>query len=353
MNAKIYQHLLIGTLLGSSTIACHVKPAYAPRSEIQAQEYQQFPQQSLRFPSNKLFLWPEQTSMPLIARVMQISARMEALESSLAPLNERHALIREQAQQIQDQVNEKRGLLTSKTRQLNRANVALQNKNILIEQKRAEINDETTREVRNELRIQELQSELAQLQEELSTLQTQIQSYTAQITQLQQEIRSLSTDPRLGEEDQIANQIRENEDEGRRNTQEVISLVEWYHQQPTSISFEPKPDGTTKVFISGWTLDRNEGARDFSSEAGPGLQPTITNIRYSTQGGIYEFDVLVYHDMQQTQLKETYSFRLARVKYSSPQDKIYLSGKMKRTRIRNDGTLEVRQGVAKLVNSNN
>ena len=353
MNSKLYHTLLISSILGSSTLACHVKPAHAPRDEIKAQEYQTFPQESLRFPSNKLFLWPEQTSPSLIARVMEISSRMDTLEGSLAPLNERHAAMREQVQQIQNLIDEKRGLITSRTRQLNRANTNLQNKATLIEQKTTELNSETQKDVRDEVRIQEIRTQIETLQGEAATLQVQIQSLTTQISQLQQDLRTLSSDPRLSEESQIASQIRENEDEGRRNTQEVISLVDWYHQQPTSISFEPKPDGTLKVSISGWTLDRNEGARDFSSEATPGGQPSIRHIRYTPTGGVYEFDVFVYADSEQTKLKETYSFRLARVKYSNPQGKIYLSGKIKRVRTRGDGTLEVRQGVAKLVNSNN
>ncbi len=126
-------------------------------------------------------------------------------------------------------------------------------------------------------------------------------------------------------------------------------MVDWYDSPPTSFFFSVEKDGTVNAAsIDGWVLEKGSEALSFTSTPEPGEKPTIINAKYVELGGVFLFDVLVYGDVEQTQILEIYSF-----KYDSLDGRTYLAGKFTRTHFNLDGTVEVRDGFAKLIDRNN
>jgi hypothetical protein len=72
-------------------------------------------------------------------------------------------------------------------------------------------------------------------------------------------------------------------------------------------------------------------------------------VTYTEVGGVFEFDVFVYTDEEQKNLRETFHFRIGRIKYDYPDGRIFFGGDI--TRTSKDGT--IRRGQAKLVDRNN
>jgi len=184
-------------------------------------------------------------------------------------------------------------------------------------------------------------------------LQQDLAKLAADRSAAEAELAQLKRNPDLIERDRLSALRAADESLGQSNSAEIARLVDWYDSPPSSFFFSIRRDGSIAVSIDHWVLEKGAEALNFTSTPPAGQKPTIINTQYTELGGVYQFDVLVYLDPEQTQIMDTYSFRVARLKYDAADGRVYLSGKITRTRLNMDGTTEVRDGFAKLIDRNN
>src|SRR5262249_1933750 len=148
---------------------------------------------------------------------------------------------------------------------------------------------------------------------------------------LQKELADLRASLQPLQDEMKAVETRQNAitSQGRQLIEELMGLVRWYKNQPTSVVFQFQKDGTLQVMISGWDLGDGAGPRELSSQALPGKKPTISKASYEELGGVFTFDISIYQDEAQTALRETYSFRLGRTKYEVEDGRSFFGGELK------------------------
>jgi hypothetical protein len=192
------------------------------------------------------------------------------------------------------------------------------------------------------------------LSAEKKRLQTELQKKGSEWQAAEVAMRSLEAKlaPLAEELEQLEAHQAEIENSGREKVDAIMQVVEWYKDQPSSVSFRFTPEGRIEGSISNWNLDDDAGPRNFSTQVAEGEKPTLGKIVYEPLGGVFNFEAYVYADEAQTKLRETYAFRVARVNYDAPDGRQFFKGEMVRTRMV-AGKAEVRRGVAKLVDRNN
>lgn len=282
-------------------VGCGVNPPSAPRDGVKAVELRDFPAQDWRLVNNRLFLWKESMTPADVSQAQAISRTMDDLDTQAVPLNRRNL----ELEKLIDPLKEKGKELARESRRL-----------------KSEID----------------KLEVAGKTEEAKTLKVARAKVEGQIRENKAKLEPLETE--LGE---VEVKRMEIEMKGRERVEEIQKIVEWYKDQPTAVSFRFEPDGTISAGIAAWNLGDDDGPRNFTTDNG-----TIRNVAYEPRGGIFTMEAVVFTDATKAAVRETYTFRLARLKYDDPMGRTFFGGEM--TRVKNG---EIRRGLAKLVDRNN
>ena len=266
------------------------------------------PGESVRFANNKLFLWRADMTAEHVEKASRISERLDTLdERALAVQREITRLEAEHAPAIEERAQIERAIKT-----LARA----------IPKKQKEIDTEMAKPEadRDPEKLKKLRAELEVLQHDLA----QREARKSELNLLLKELDTL-----VVEQDTLAA-------EGQTAVGQIMEVVDWYKEQPTSVVLRREIDGNYFVSISGWRTQESGTAEDFSS-----LNGKILGIQYTELGGVLEFEA-------RSDTGESYFFKIARARYGELQDpygRIFMRGDIRR--VEKDGT--VRMGKAKLV----
>jgi hypothetical protein len=266
------------------------------------------PGESVRFTNNKLFLWRADMTAEHVEKASRISERLDTLdERALAVQRDVARLEAEQAPAIEERTQVERAIKT-----LGRS----------IPKKQKEIDTEMAKPEpdRDLEKLKKLQAELAALQGDLTKNDTR----KAELNLVLKDFDAL-----LVEQDALAA-------EGQAAVGQIMEVVDWYKEQPTSVVLRRERDGSYFVSISGWRTQESGSAEDFSTTNGK-----ILGIQYTELGGVLEFEA-------RSDSGESYFFKIARARYgelADPYGRIFMRGDIRR--VEKDGS--VRMGKAKLV----
>ncbi len=328
-----------------------VDTAVAPRDNVQPLALRTFPKQDWRLANNKFFVWRDDMTPEQVSRAVAISKEIDKLDGSALPLNRRHLELDSQLSLLKDELKALNSVLRPLKTQFDKVTklkaeaekaVAAAEKGLKLEKDKPVPTPET----------------VAQLEAELATQKANVATHTATLEALAPKKKKAEddvaakkavADPLQSEMDDLEARQLVIEEAGRKQVDEIMTVVEWYKDQPTSVTFQFQKDGTIAASITGWNMGDDLGPRSYTTNSGEGLKPTMGNVTYTELGGIFEFDVFVYTDEAQSNLRETFHFRIGRTKYDYPDGRVFFGGEITRTSA--DGT--IRRGQAKLVDRNN
>jgi len=383
---------LFSSLMTGAMMGCEPAPAVAPRTNLSFQTLKSFPKQDIDFYAAQLFLWPEGVTAKEISRVLALSDDMERLEQEISPASLRFSDLKERLAASEPEFVKQEQLLNGQKKDLNKSisnkRNALRKRSEELEAAKKSEEEEKKKENPDPELLKKLADTRIRLEGEVAVIEKEIPVLEEQRSALEKEILDVRNSPDHVELKDLESKIAVNFDLKNTDFQEVTKTVIWHDPAPKPVKLHFEKDGSISALIQGWNITRDdverikkeeeaeqkkdlpdldrlkkladrrqkledEGNRDFSTKSKPGKKPTILNVKYTELGGIFDFDVNVYEDDAQTQLRETYAFHIARTKYDSKDGKIYYTGTMIRTRVKPDGTTELRRGVAKLIDKNN
>lgn len=333
-------------VVGLALAGCGAPNAEAPRDNVQAVQLKTFPKANWRLINNRLFLWREDVTPEQISRAQAIGKEIDELDGQAMPLNRRHKVLEDQIAIVQKE-------LKPSTKSLQKVNPQLttSTKDLTAAQKDLEAAQKTLTEEKGKpapdvAAVQKLELQVAELNGRIAILQKQVDWFKAEKERLEKDISTvkLTLTPLQEEMEALETKKLEIELAGRARVDEIMKVTDWYKDQPTAVAFQFESNGTIHGSISGWNLSDGMGPRSFASKVGAGRKPTMGKIKYEDVGGIFEFEVYVYADDDQKVLRETYAFRVGRIKYEVADGRNFFGGEITRTK----GT-EVRKGYAKLV----
>jgi hypothetical protein len=264
--------------------------------------------ESIRFTNNKLFLWREDMSAEHVQNASRISDRLDALD--------------EKALQVQRELGRLEQEHSSELSERNQLERSIKTLSRSIQKKQKEIDTETSKPEtdRDPERLVKLQSELEELRRSLTQSETKKSALDLVLS---------SFDRLVAEQESLAR-------EGQHAVGQIMEVVDWYKEQPSSIVLRREQDGSYFVSIAGWRTEHAGSAEDYSSSNGK-----VKNIQYTELGGVLEFEA-------RSDRGESYFFKLARSRYGELQDpygRIFLRGDIRRV----DQRGSVRMGKAKLI----
>lgn len=280
---------ILAFALGATALlqGCRAEPARIQKDEVSAQELRYFPPENLRLTKNTFFLWKEEVTAEQVATALKISRQIESLdaradetgqsktdeEARLRPFQEEIAKIQPRLKEITE------AILANETR-------------IRAEQSKPESERDTALIRRLNEENHALSNERKLAEGRLAEIQDQSKPVQERIEQLEAELRQI-------------------EEQGIDAVMQLIEVVEYYPEQPSSVSFQFVHGRQISVEIRGWNLNDGRSASNFSTDDGTILGPT-----YREQGGIFSFTAVVYEGEEaRTGVREAYCFRLNRVKY--------------------------------------
>jgi hypothetical protein len=333
--------------------SCGVKEAGVGKNEIFAPKLSVFQNRNFRAVDNRIFLWPEQILPDQVSRAIEIGKVMDRVQSESIGIRTQLTQIRNRLKANEDQIdlaylksNSEKNELRTKLKDLRTIAANLKST-------REKKETEAQKPIPDLMLIQSLEDKQAEIEKIHKDLSGQIDQSKEKIKMIDLEISRLTDAPELSLEktkkDDIEQKLQLMTEIGEKSLREVQSLVYWFEPQPSEISMIFENDGSLSVTISGWAVNQDEGPRDFSTQSKHGQKPTIQNARFTPLGGIFEFDVLVYNDLDQTHLRETYSFRLALNPPDSENSAGYLVGDVTLSRYLPQGKKETQKGQAKLI----
>ncbi len=339
------------TLLALVIAGCGVDTAVAPRDNVQAVELRTFPKQDWRLANNKFFVWREDMNAGHVSQALAIGKEIDRLDGEALPLNRRHLELDSLISPLKDDIkaiNAQLRTVKSDTQKVEKvladldAQIKEAQDKLKTEKEKPTPSEDVVKALEGELSVQaakkvETEGKISDLKAKKTQLDTSLAEKKAELDPLSKELTALEASQLVIEE------------AGRKQVDDIMKVVEWYKDQPTSVSFQFQKDGTIAASISGWNMGDDLGARNYSTNFAEGRKPTIGNVTYQEVGAIFEFDVYVYTDEEQNNLRETFHFRIGRTKYDYPDGRIFFGGEITRTSA--DGT--IRRGVAKLVDRNN
>jgi hypothetical protein len=342
--------------LGVLGAGCEVQQAVAPQVHVQPERLKEFPPSSMKdgfqLRSNQLFLWPEGVTDTQVARVFQISDEMDQGARDRKTVDDQISRMKsdpviqkteEDLKAKKREKNTKNGTWSSAVNKLktNKTNLLRSEKSL------AEAKNNADQELIEKLQkdVDKYVKEIAELENKLPQLEADTKKCEDEVKQVEQSLSLLqknqvdqlaSLEQKLLSFDQLGNSL----------AADVMSLVDWYDVRDMVVNIKCKDDGTFRISIKNWVFHpvANGPGSDFSTEPEDGSAPTIQNVQYNPQGGIFDFDVLVGEGI--------FSFHIARNKYQDGPEKFSFVGDLKRKQRLADGSLEIRRGVAKLVDSN-
>ncbi|MEO5971074.1 MAG: hypothetical protein ABIQ95_14190 [Bdellovibrionia bacterium] len=347
------------SVLGLNT-GCDVKTAVAPRNDVQVTQSKSFPLRSsteepaaAHFVNNRLFLWKEDETPEQMSRVLAIDTWMDDHDLQAGKLNAELAQIEEKLAPLDGAMKKKNLELNTAKNNINRKNSEILKTEKTLLALQESLRDASDRQPPDTSLLEGLKSQMKAAEDKKLTLQQDIIKLDADRSAAEIELAQLRQNPDLIERDKLKAARVADQDLGERQTAEIAGLVEWYDSPPSSVFFSIEQDGNVKASIDNWVLEKGGEPLSFTSTPPEGEKPTIINAKYEELGGVFQFTVLVYVDLEQSQVMEKYSFRVARLKYEAVDGRVYLAGKFIRTRYYSDGSTEVRDGFAKLIDRNN
>lgn len=346
------QNLTISIVALLALAGCgQVDTAVAPRENVQALELRSFPKQDWRLANNKFFIWRDDMTPEQVSRAVAIGKEIDKLDGSALPLNRRHLELASELTPLKEEFKALNAVLRPIKTQFDKATklkadaekaVAVAEKSLKLEKDKPVPTPET---------VAQLEAELATQKGVVATQTATLEAIAPKKKKAEDDVaaKKAQIDPLQSEMDDLEARQLVIEEAGRQQVDEIMQVVEWYKDQPTSVTFQFQQDGTIAASISGWNMGDDLGPRNYTTNFTDDVKPTMGNVTYTELGGIFEFDVYVYTDEAQTSLRETFHFRISRIKYDYPDGRLFFGGEITRTSA--DGT--IRRGQAKLVDRNN
>lgn len=350
-------------LLVPLIISCGVSTLESEHSPVVPVQLQTFAPENHRLSSVKFFLWRDDNVSPTVMSEVfeladiiedcdkvgaELSTQARSIREEFAPLETRKQAIKEALQNIRSVQAQAEG----EARKLKRT----------LRTKEREYEAEKTKDPFSDP-AQALLVEVTQLDTIINTLNEQADKIKASLEESNKQIEELDAKmvPYLEELKTINQQASENGQKGVDAVLAIDELVEYFGKSSPIVSIKFNTDTQTHIIqINTWDLKDDEGDRNFFSEAPEGKKPTIGNIRYTELGGIYEFEAYVFEDPEQTQIRETYFFKISRSKYKDTEESgvVTFTGDLRRERYtyNSDGSVssvQINKGVAKLRDRNN
>jgi hypothetical protein len=339
---------------------CDVQTAVAPRDEVKTVRSKNFPLRksveefgTVRFVNNRLFLWKEDETPEQMSTVLAIDSWMDDHDILASKLNAELAQLEEKLAPLNSAMKKKNQEINSAKINIGKKAAEITKLEKLLTSLEASLKEASGGQSPDLTALEGLQNQIKDAEAKRGVLQQEKIALEAARSSAVTELAQLAEDPGLQERKKLASAREDDERIGQSKTAEITRLVDWYDSPPSSFFFSIEKDGTVQASIDDWVLEKGSEALSFTSTPVDGQKPTLVHVQYLEVGGVFLFDVLVYGDLEQTQIVETYSFRLARLKYDSVDGRIYIAGKFSRTRFNDDGSIEVRDGFAKLIDRNN
>lgn len=342
-------------VLGILLSGCGASLVQAPRRPLVPVELQKFPRQDWRLANNKFFLWRDNLTPEVVSEAQKIAKRIDQLDTDALPLVRRMA----ELSATIDPLKETQRLLSTHARNAKNAHEKAKKRAADIDAAKAAAQTALDAELAQPMpdadRVTSLKATLAQATAESALCQDQVKELGTLREKLEKDLKNIDKQlaPLVTELSEVEAKQLAIETEGREKVDAITNLVDWYKNQPTSVTFQFQPDGKIASQISDWDLNDDAGVRTFSTEPGPGGKPTITDVAYEPKGGVFTFDVHVYTDDAQTTKRETYSFKIARINYDTRDGRCFFGGDIVQKKFLPDGKTQTRRGIAKLVDRNN
>lgn len=305
---------------------CGVPKAEAPHDNVKAMQMRDFPPQNWRLNKSMIFLWKKDMTPANGYNAEAISDRIDDLDWAGIQLSRQDDALNAKIALLQDPVNRLTGILTSATNDTTAANQAL---------------------TAEKAKVPPLPEAIALLTAEVAKLKANQDSISSNLAAVQANLQ-----PLVDQEAQVSTQLMSNQTDYLTEVNQIMAETDWYVDAPAPILFGFKPDGSISCTLTAWSMSDDSPPLTFSTDALPGKKPTVGNITYTVRGGVFAFEVYVYQDAAQTKLQYTFSFRMARTKYDSPDGRVYFGGEVIRTGVVN-GKTETRYGLAQFVDKVN
>jgi hypothetical protein len=338
--------ILVLALISLGLAGCEVQQAVAPNvDQVQATELKDFDPKdarlnltNLRLVNNKFFLWREGMTPSDVTTALQISRKLDELDDEAFPLNRKQLQFEIEVDSLKKELKEIQTRIKGLNEDLKRAN------------KEKADEEAKPEEERNQARLLELAQEISRIEAELPQKKAQEAEMKSAVKSTQRELSKVNA------------VLRPIEDEGTAQVNRLMEIVDWYKDQPSSVAFTFKEDGTISAELRGWNLGDDEGQRNFSTDRERTPINMIEDVAYRIRGGVFTFKAVVYTDETQREARETYCFKIARAKYdvTDRDGRIFFAGDI----VREFGVTScdsavlkksktIRKGSAKLVDRNN
>lgn len=332
---------------------CGVESVVAGRNPVVPEELRKFPERSWRLTNVRLFLWRDDMTSEDVSETREIGDRLDELDLAAIPLNSEQLALNNQLIPVKDSYY----LINKQLRSLKKAV-----KNIGKSKKAAETDQETAKTELDKLlagpdpdpvKVRALEDKITELS---GTIQAQAQALleiAPTQTQVQADLDAKRTERKRLEALMSALGAKQAKIfmEGKERVDRLMEIVDYYKEQPSAVALILEDDGTTRVNISSWNLGDGNGAQNFSSVPPlGGGDPAIYNVSYEPVGGVYEFDLDVFEDLERTEIRDTFHFKFSRTNYDATDGRTFFGGEIEKYNYDED---ESRYGIAKLADRNN
>jgi peptidoglycan hydrolase CwlO-like protein len=320
-------------------------------SNVTPQALGDFPKQSMRFVNNRWFLWKVNGTPDDVATALQLSQHLDDLDTQALPLNDQYSSLNTELNPLTSSLTQYQNELSFDNQLLTASNTELSTVKQNLQTAQTQLTAAQAASPQNPTTIQNLQVQISGYNGQITELNKTIVKLRPRTIITQSHITTLNNSiaPIQAQLNQIQPQRTAIQNDGQQTVENIMQVVDWFPNQPTSVSLQFDSSGNLQVTISNWQLLNAPSTATFSTSASSGMKPTIANTSYAELGGTYQFDVYNYSDAAQTQLAETYHFNVSRTHYNSPDGRIFLGGEITVT----EANGQVRVGVAELIDRNN
>lgn len=358
-------HKVITIGLAFVVSGCGVKPASVTSVEVQPLKIQSFslprPGDSIVLGSNQIFLWPEGVTSTKAARVFKLNSQMDRIAERRRRNEQRQSKLENDpdTQEKNERIKDRKRDWNGKRANVNSVRANLNDRNRKLSKARTDLGAEQAKVTPNAAEVTRLQGLIVRYTNEAKDFSEKLQALQEEQDALQGQIDELNRDferhqrKNKAELDRLADEISNAGKAGGEMITEIAGIVQLYNMGQSLVTMKTDLDGHLVMTISNWILDSSGIARTFSTEPGPSGVSTIQNLRYNPQGGIMDFELFVFEiDEVSAPLRETFDFHIARNNYKNGPDKVCFLGNITRKRVRTDGSIEIRKGIAKFMSGN-
>ncbi len=277
----------------SSMTSCQATPAHAPRNLSQG--LREFPSQDLLLTENRLFLWRADLKGDQVETVLRSSAEMDALTSEKQRLEGPKSLVEKD--------------LAPYTQAVDPIQTRLGELNFLINRLKSQEKKEKDPEKKKKIT------------EQITTLEEERRAKNDEKVALDLKFETSLKDRKDLEAQSASLKVR-----GEAAVAKIKESVDlFYNFPPSSIRMAFLASGAIDFSIQGWNPHEAEVVPEFST-----ANHLVQNVDYQSLGGVLTFDVLLPSDSDLNEIRETYSFRMVRIKYAASDGRVYYSGEFTR-----------------------